>query len=95
MAAFAPLDRGVEVPWAGLRVKIGKAGTRVVSYLYCVLGEVEAIVADKQRVLQQWKSSVVGMKRREEALQAIKQMVTKQEEKELEVEAEMRGVQVR
>ncbi|PHJ22551.1 m protein [Cystoisospora suis] len=55
--------------------------------------EVEAIAADKQRVLQQWKSSVIGMKRREEALQAIKQMVRKQEERELEIEAEMRGVQ--
>ncbi|CBZ49504.1 putative M protein [Neospora caninum Liverpool] len=55
--------------------------------------EIEAVAADKQRLLQQWRSSVVGMQRREEALQTVKQMAKKQEEKELAIEAEMRGVQ--
>ncbi|PFH38799.1 hypothetical protein BESB_011410 [Besnoitia besnoiti] len=55
--------------------------------------EIETIAADKQRLLQQWRSSVVGMQRREEALHAIKQMVKQQEEKELNIEAEMRDVQ--
>nr|CAJ20469.1 hypothetical protein TgIa.2160 [Toxoplasma gondii RH] len=54
--------------------------------------EIEAVAADKQRLLQQWRSSVVGMQRREEALQMVKQMAKKQEEKEMAVESEVRGV---
>ena len=36
--------------------------------------EMEAITFEKKQLLQQWKSALIGMERRDEALQAIEQL---------------------
>merc|ERR1719359_1016477 len=53
----------------------------------------EAIDFEKRQLTQQWRSSLVGMQRRDEALQNVQQALTDQEEAELAVENEIRGLQ--
>merc|ERR1719158_1441452 len=55
--------------------------------------EMEAIEFEKKQLLQQWRSSLVGMQRRDEALQNVQQALTEQAEMELAVESEIRGLQ--
>jgi len=55
--------------------------------------EMEAIDFEKKQLLQQWRSSLVGMQRRDEALQNVQQALKEQAEMELAVESEMRGLQ--
>merc|ERR1719316_60144 len=54
--------------------------------------EMEAIEFEKKQLLQQWRSSLVGMQRRDEALQNVQQALTEQAEMELAVESEIRGL---
>merc|ERR1719460_362204 len=54
--------------------------------------EMEAIEFEKKQLLQQWRSSLVGMQRRDEALQNVQQALTEQSEMELSVESEVRGL---
>jgi len=55
--------------------------------------EMDAIEFEKKQLLQQWRSSLVGMQRRDEALQNVQQALTEQAEMELAVESEVRGLQ--
>eukprot|EP00743_Colponemidia_sp_Colp-15_P001752 GILK01001913.1.p1 GENE.GILK01001913.1~~GILK01001913.1.p1 ORF type:complete len:909 (-),score=261.49 GILK01001913.1:118-2775(-) len=53
--------------------------------------EMEAINFEKKQLLQQWQSSLIGMQRRDEALQATQDALREQKELEQALEAEMRG----
>mmetsp|Transcript_47873 Transcript_47873/g.137341 ORF Transcript_47873/g.137341 Transcript_47873/m.137341 type:complete len:888 (+) Transcript_47873:97-2760(+) len=55
--------------------------------------EMEAIEFEKQQLMQQWRSSLVGMQRRDEALQNVQNALREQEEAELAIENEIRGLQ--
>mmetsp|Transcript_148475 Transcript_148475/g.262127 ORF Transcript_148475/g.262127 Transcript_148475/m.262127 type:complete len:881 (-) Transcript_148475:132-2774(-) len=55
--------------------------------------EMEAIEFEKKQLMQQWRSSLVGMQRRDEALQNVQQALREQAEMELAVESEVRGLQ--
>merc|ERR1711957_669373 len=54
--------------------------------------EMEAIEFEKQQLMQQWRSSLVGMQRRDEALQNVQNALKEQEEAELAIENEIRGL---
>lgn len=54
--------------------------------------EMEAIEFEKKQLMQQWRSSLVGMQRRDEALQNVQQALQEQSEVELAVENEIRGL---
>lgn len=55
--------------------------------------EMEAIEFEKKQLMQQWRSSLVGMQRRDEALQNVQLALKEQAEMELSVESEIRGLQ--
>merc|ERR1712066_644769 len=55
--------------------------------------EMEAIEFEKKQLMQQWRSSLVGMQRRDEALQNVQNAMKEQEEAELAIENEVRGLQ--
>merc|ERR1711959_287634 len=55
--------------------------------------EMEAIEFEKKQLMQQWRSSLIGMQRRDEALQNVQQALKEQAEMELSVESEVRGLQ--
>merc|ERR1719434_472816 len=55
--------------------------------------EMDAIEFEKKQLMQQWRSSVVHMQRRDEALQNVQQALDEQQEAELAVENEIRGLQ--
>merc|ERR1719327_816521 len=55
--------------------------------------EMDAIEFEKKQLMQQWRSSVVHMQRRDEALQNVQQALDEQQEAELSVENEIRGLQ--
>jgi chromosome segregation ATPase len=55
--------------------------------------EMEAIEFEKKQLTQQWRSSLVGMQRRDEALQNVQQALEEQTEAELAIENELRGLQ--
>mmetsp|Transcript_60345 Transcript_60345/g.174163 ORF Transcript_60345/g.174163 Transcript_60345/m.174163 type:complete len:884 (-) Transcript_60345:118-2769(-) len=55
--------------------------------------EMEAIDFEKKQLMQQWRSSLVGMQRRDEALQNVQNALKEQEEAELAIENEIRGLQ--
>lgn len=50
--------------------------------------EMEAIHFEKKQLLQQWKVALIGMQRRDEALQATEDALTKQREQELALNSE-------
>lgn len=54
--------------------------------------QMESIEFEKKQLMQQWRSSLVGMTRRDEALQNVQQALTEQSEQELAVENEIRGL---
>ena len=54
--------------------------------------EMEAINFEKKQLMAQWKSSLIGIQRRDEALQATNDALAKQEEQAAAVEAETTGV---
>ena len=54
--------------------------------------EMEAIQFEKKQLLQQWKSALIGMQRRDEALQATEETLRKQLEQEMAIESEMAGL---
>jgi len=56
------------------------------------LVEMEAIVFEKKQLMQQWKSSLIGIQRRDEALQATNEALKKQEEAAIAITAETAGV---
>lgn len=51
--------------------------------------EMEAIHFEKKQLTLQWKSSLIGMARRDEALQAMEDALRKQREQERAVEGEL------
>mmetsp|Transcript_9071 Transcript_9071/g.15585 ORF Transcript_9071/g.15585 Transcript_9071/m.15585 type:complete len:897 (+) Transcript_9071:228-2918(+) len=53
--------------------------------------EMEAINFEKKQLVQQWKSSLIGMARRDEALQATEEALRKQHEQELSIDTEYDG----
>uniref|UniRef100_A0A7S0QXY1 Coiled-coil domain-containing protein 40 n=1 Tax=Pyramimonas obovata TaxID=1411642 RepID=A0A7S0QXY1_9CHLO len=53
--------------------------------------EMEAINFEKKQLAQQWKSSLIGMARRDEALQATEEALRKQHEQELSIDTEFEG----
>jgi len=53
--------------------------------------EMEAIHFEKQQLLQQWKTSLVGLQRRGEALQAAEDALTHQKEQLLALDLELQG----
>lgn len=53
--------------------------------------EMETISFEKKQLLQQWKSSLIGMQRRDEALQATNEALRKQKEAELSIDTETDG----
>ncbi|CAE8616802.1 unnamed protein product [Polarella glacialis] len=55
--------------------------------------EMEAIDFEKKQLMLQWRSSLVGMQRRDEALQNVQKALQEQSEAELAVENEIRGLQ--
>merc|ERR1719261_1347734 len=55
--------------------------------------EMEAIEFEKKQLMQQWRSSLIGMQRRDEALQNVQQALQEQNEAELGVDNEVRGLQ--
>merc|ERR1719158_1701971 len=56
--------------------------------------EMEAIEFEKKQLMQQWRSSLIGMQRRDEALQNVQQALDDQTEQELGIENEIRGLQM-
>eukprot|EP00930_Biecheleria_cincta_P085494 TRINITY_DN74887_c0_g1_i1.p1 TRINITY_DN74887_c0_g1~~TRINITY_DN74887_c0_g1_i1.p1 ORF type:complete len:900 (+),score=289.93 TRINITY_DN74887_c0_g1_i1:43-2700(+) len=56
--------------------------------------EMEAIDFEKKQLMMQWRSSLVGMQRRDEALQNVQKALMEQSEAELAIENEIRGLQV-
>merc|ERR550514_2282569 len=54
--------------------------------------EMEAINFERKQLLQQWKSALIGMQRRDEALQATEDALLKQREQEMALDAEISGV---
>jgi len=54
--------------------------------------EMEAINFEKKQLMAQWKSSLIGIQRRDEALQATNDALAKQEEQAAAIEAEVAGV---
>ncbi|CAE7548972.1 IFT172, partial [Symbiodinium pilosum] len=54
--------------------------------------EMEAIEFEKKQLLMQWRSSLVGMQRRDEALQNVQKALEEQSEAELAIENEIRGL---
>ena len=52
----------------------------------------EAINFERKQLLQQWKSALIGMQRRDEALQATEDALLKQREQEMALESEILGV---
>lgn len=54
--------------------------------------EMEAINFERKQLLQQWKSALIGMQRRDEALQATEDALLKQREQEMALDAEVSGV---
>merc|ERR1719230_2504081 len=54
--------------------------------------EMEAIEFEKKQLMQQWRSSLVGMQRRDEALQNVQQALRDQSEADLAIENEIRGL---
>jgi chromosome segregation ATPase len=55
------------------------------------LSEMEAISFEKKQLLQQWKSSIIGMQRRDEALRATDDALTKQSEELMTLDNEIVG----
>mmetsp|Transcript_21916 Transcript_21916/g.41797 ORF Transcript_21916/g.41797 Transcript_21916/m.41797 type:complete len:894 (+) Transcript_21916:65-2746(+) len=53
--------------------------------------EMEAINFEKKQLVQQWKSSLIGMARRDEALQATEEALRKQREQEMAIDTEVEG----
>jgi len=53
--------------------------------------EMESVSFEKKQLLQQWKSSLIGMQRRDEALQATFDALQKQKEQEAAIESEAQG----
>eukprot|EP00753_Platysulcus_tardus_P018560 PLAT6916.1.p1 GENE.PLAT6916.1~~PLAT6916.1.p1 ORF type:complete len:923 (+),score=651.50 PLAT6916.1:76-2844(+) len=53
--------------------------------------EMEQISFEKKQLLQHWKSSLIGMQRRDEALQATQDALAKQKEAEQAIDAEIDG----
>eukprot|EP00668_Euglena_longa_P002144 GGOE01002486.1.p1 GENE.GGOE01002486.1~~GGOE01002486.1.p1 ORF type:complete len:906 (-),score=453.50 GGOE01002486.1:330-3014(-) len=55
------------------------------------LAEMEAIHFEKKQLLQQWKTSLIGMQRRDEALRATEDALTQQKEALLALDTEIAG----
>jgi chromosome segregation ATPase len=55
--------------------------------------EMEKISFEKKQLMQQWKASVVGIQRRDEALEATNEAVTKEQETGAAIQAEINGYQ--
>eukprot|EP00756_Hemistasia_phaeocysticola_P034682 Hpha_TRINITY_DN16537_c0_g10::TRINITY_DN16537_c0_g10_i1::g.136605::m.136605 len=55
------------------------------------LAEMEAIAFEKKQLLQQWKTSLIGMQRRDEALRATEEALTKQKEQLMALDNEIIG----
>ncbi|KAL9658466.1 hypothetical protein ABK040_006008 [Willaertia magna] len=53
--------------------------------------DMDALDFEKKRLVQQWKSSLIGMQRRDEALKATEDGLKKQKEQLLEIENEIEG----
>eukprot|EP01136_Pigoraptor_vietnamica_P005327 Opistho-1_new@36781 len=53
--------------------------------------EIEAISYEKKQIFQQWRSSLVGMQRRDDALRAIHAALSKEKERLVEQAAELQG----
>lgn len=56
--------------------------------------EMDAIEFEKKQLLLQWKSSLVRMQRRDEALQDVQKALVDQSEQELSVDNEIRGLMI-
>jgi len=54
--------------------------------------EMESIRFEKRQLMQQWKTALVGMERRNEALQATEEAMRKQREQEIAIESEVAGM---
>lgn len=54
--------------------------------------EMEAVAFEKRQLLQQWKSSLIGVRRRDEALQATRDALEKSEQRYVAVVSEIEGV---
>lgn len=52
----------------------------------------QAIDFEKRQLLQQWKSSLIGLQRRDEALQAIEDSIRQQKEENLNLDNEISGI---
>lgn len=69
-----------------------KAETKVArDTLTEALAEMEAIKAEKKQLTQQWKASIVGMQRRDEALRATEEALSEQKEQLLAIDNEIIG----
>jgi chromosome segregation ATPase len=55
------------------------------------LAEMEAVSFEKKMLMQQWRTSIVGMQRRDEALKATEEALAKQREALLTLDAEIVG----
>jgi len=54
--------------------------------------EMEAVTFEKKQLLQQWKVALIGMQRRDEALQATEEALGKQRQQEMALDSEVSGV---
>mmetsp|Transcript_18574 Transcript_18574/g.27225 ORF Transcript_18574/g.27225 Transcript_18574/m.27225 type:complete len:890 (+) Transcript_18574:121-2790(+) len=57
------------------------------------LKEMEKIAFEKKQLMQQWKTSIVGIQRRDEALEATNEAVAKEREAGAAIQAEINGYQ--
>uniref|UniRef100_A0A0G4FZX2 Coiled-coil domain-containing protein 40 n=1 Tax=Chromera velia CCMP2878 TaxID=1169474 RepID=A0A0G4FZX2_9ALVE len=55
--------------------------------------EIDSIEFEKTQLMQQWRGSLVGVQRRDDAVQAIQKAIGEQEEQEMTIDSETRGVQ--
>eukprot|EP00921_Rhytidocystis_pertsovi_P026048 GHVQ01042058.1.p2 GENE.GHVQ01042058.1~~GHVQ01042058.1.p2 ORF type:complete len:883 (-),score=174.94 GHVQ01042058.1:4520-7168(-) len=56
--------------------------------------EMEAIEGEKGQLIQQWKSTLVGIQRRDDALESIRTASIEQQHEEAAIDSELRGTQL-
>lgn len=54
--------------------------------------EMEKIIASKKTLLEDWQKALLGMQRRDKALQSIRDAINTQKDMDVQVESEMAGL---
>ena len=54
--------------------------------------EIEAVAFEKKQLALQWRSSLIGIQKRDEAVQNVLEAITAVEQREMEINNEVRGM---